>query len=70
MLGAFLDTIASLVTGEFRYRREHPCETASMFRQRAAFWKAAGRKGLARVAGKRADRWDLRCEAIGGEDPC
>jgi len=55
-----IDAIADIGDAERRYRRENPGEFAADLRDRQKHWKSRGRHGLARVAGRRAERWEKR----------
>lgn len=59
------DAVLRGIGAEARYRREHPCETADLFEQRAQFWDGLGRPVLASIARRRAARWQLRCRSSG-----
>ncbi len=61
-LRQIIDLVTRGIGTEARYRREHPCETEKMFRARATFWSGRGRKVLANIATRRADRWAARCK--------
>lgn len=55
-----VDGLAELAEGELRWRREHPDEWAAELRDRELRHTVAGRPGLARVAARRAARWERR----------
>ena len=55
-----VDVVTRGIASERTYRREHPAETAQMFRRRESYWRGCGRLGLARIASRRAARWEAR----------
>ena len=57
------DWISRGIASEIRYRRENPDRVAKMFRDREKFWRARGRRVLANIAARRAERWEARDRA-------
>lgn len=63
------DVVFRGIGSEAQWRRDHPCETAEMFRDRAKYWTGRGRRALARIATRRARRWERRCKALPAPKP-
>lgn len=60
LLRDIVDVVTRGAVAEMRWRRENPAAVAAEFRAREVSWESRGRSVLARIAGRRAARWEVR----------
>ena len=54
---------------ERRYRRKHPCATATLFKERARKAGHRGRPVLQRIFKRQQEKFEELCRDMGGCDP-
>lgn len=64
LLRRIAEAFGELAEGELKWRKENPGEWANELRERELRYVALGRDGLARVAGRRAKRWEDKAAKV------